>query len=116
MKICRKELNESFAWMKVIVKSKLLSWERVKPDYNECNELIFVSSLASPSELTESTPDVVQDWKQRLPFSPQALKSWKPVCSQNIKFSQKREKIRNSSFVTRNSDRKKTIGEQHSDY
>jgi len=47
MRICRKELNESFAWMKVIVKSKLLSWERVKPDYDECNELIaiFTSSI-----------------------------------------------------------------------
>lgn len=47
MRICRKELNESFGWMKVIVKSKLLSWERVKPDYDECNELIaiFTSSI-----------------------------------------------------------------------
>lgn len=47
MRICRKELNESFAWMKVIVKSNLLAWERVKPDYNECNELIaiFTSSI-----------------------------------------------------------------------
>ena len=55
MRICRKELNEkdttsrilSFAWMKVIVKSKLLSWERIKPDYDECNELIaiFTSSI-----------------------------------------------------------------------
>ena len=58
MRICRKELNESFGWMKVfavltndfvlwIVKSKLLSWQRVKPDYDECNELIaiFTSSI-----------------------------------------------------------------------
>lgn len=47
MRICRKELNESFAWMKVIVKSNLLSWERVKHDYDECNELIaiFTSSI-----------------------------------------------------------------------
>jgi len=47
MRICRKELNESFAWMKVIVKSKLLPWQRVKPDYDECNELIaiFTSSI-----------------------------------------------------------------------
>ena len=42
MRICRKELNESFAWLKVIVKSKLLSWERVQPDYQECNELIAI--------------------------------------------------------------------------
>ena len=40
MRICRKELNESFAWMKVITKSGLLSWERIKPHYEECNELI----------------------------------------------------------------------------
>jgi four helix bundle protein len=47
MRICRKELNESFAWMKVIVKSKMLPWERVKTDYNECDELIaiFTSSI-----------------------------------------------------------------------
>ena len=47
MRVCRKELNESFSWMKVIVKARLLSWERVKPDYEECNELIsiFTSSI-----------------------------------------------------------------------
>lgn len=47
MRVCRKELNESFSWMKVIVKAGLLSWERVKPDYEECNELIsiFTSSI-----------------------------------------------------------------------
>ena len=47
MRVCRKELNESFSWMKVIVKAELLSWARVKPDYEECNELIsiFTSSI-----------------------------------------------------------------------
>ncbi len=44
--VCKKESKETLFWLQVIVKAKLLDWSRVKPDYEECNELvsIFVAS------------------------------------------------------------------------
>jgi four helix bundle protein len=44
--ICEKEASETQYWLEVIVKSKMLPWTRVKPEYEECSELlaIFTSS------------------------------------------------------------------------
>ena len=40
-----KELNETKFWLKVVVKMSLHSWERVQPEFNECEELLslFIS-------------------------------------------------------------------------
>ncbi|MBM3239783.1 four helix bundle protein [Candidatus Poribacteria bacterium] len=46
-----KELAETKFWLKVIMKSKMLSEERVKRDFDECCELLslFLSSAKSSS-------------------------------------------------------------------
>ncbi len=41
-----KEASETQYWLEVIVEAELLPWPCVKPDYEECGELlaIFISS------------------------------------------------------------------------
>jgi four helix bundle protein len=57
IRVCRKELNESLSWMKVIVKAELLPWERVRSNYEECNELIsiFTSSIKKLEKRIDQT-------------------------------------------------------------
>jgi len=45
IKICESEASETQYWLEVIVEAKMLSWEQVKKDYEECSELlaIFIS-------------------------------------------------------------------------
>ena len=40
--ICESEASETLYWLEVIVKADLLSWDQVKPDYNECDELLAI--------------------------------------------------------------------------
>jgi four helix bundle protein len=40
IKICESEASETQYWLEVIIEAKWLSWEDVKPDYDECSELI----------------------------------------------------------------------------
>ena len=42
IKICESEASETQYWIEVIVEAKWLSWEKVKPEYNECGELIAI--------------------------------------------------------------------------
>jgi four helix bundle protein len=44
IKICESEASETQYWMEVIVDAKWLSWEKVKPDYDECSELLAIFS------------------------------------------------------------------------
>ena len=45
IKICESEASETQYWLEVIVEAKMLSWQQIKPDYDECSELpaIFTS-------------------------------------------------------------------------
>jgi four helix bundle protein len=42
IKICESEASETQYWLEVIVEAKWLSWEDVKPDYDECSELLAI--------------------------------------------------------------------------
>jgi four helix bundle protein len=40
IKICQSEASETQYWLEVIGELKWLSWERLKPEYDECGELL----------------------------------------------------------------------------
>ncbi len=45
IKICESEASETQYWLdEVIVEAKWLPWEKIKPEYEECNELLALLS------------------------------------------------------------------------
>ena len=42
IKICQSEASETQYWLEVIVDAEWLPWKRVKPDYDECSELLAI--------------------------------------------------------------------------
>jgi four helix bundle protein len=40
--ICKTEASETQYWMEVVREAKWLPWERLKPDYEECSELLAI--------------------------------------------------------------------------
>jgi len=42
IKICQSEASETQYWLEVIGELKWLSWERLKPEYDECSELLAI--------------------------------------------------------------------------
>jgi four helix bundle protein len=42
IKICQGEASETQYWLEVIGELKWLSWERLKPEYDECCELLAI--------------------------------------------------------------------------
>ena len=42
IKICQSEASETQYWLEVIGELKWLSWERLKPEYDECGELLAI--------------------------------------------------------------------------
>ena len=42
IKICESEASETQYWLEVIIEAKWLSWEDVKSDYDECNEIVAI--------------------------------------------------------------------------
>ena len=44
IKICEAEASETQYWIEVIVDAKWLPWEKVKPEYDECSELLAIFS------------------------------------------------------------------------
>ncbi len=47
IKICQSEASETQYWLEVIGDLKWLSWERLKPEYDECGELLAIFSSIS---------------------------------------------------------------------
>ena len=48
IKICESEASETQYWLEVVVEARMLSWEHVKLDYEECSELLAIfTSIAS---------------------------------------------------------------------
>jgi len=41
-KICESEASETQYWLEVIVKCDWIPWEKVKPDYDECSEILAI--------------------------------------------------------------------------
>ena len=50
IKICESEASETQYWLEVVVEVKLLSWKKVKPDYNECSELLAIFTSIGKSK------------------------------------------------------------------
>jgi len=42
IKICESESSETQYWIEVIVEAGWLFWEKVKPEYDECSELLAI--------------------------------------------------------------------------
>lgn len=42
IKICESEASETQYWLEVIVDAGWLAWEKVKPLYEECSELLAI--------------------------------------------------------------------------
>ena len=42
IKICESEASETQYWLEVIVEAGWLAWEKVKPLYDECSELLAI--------------------------------------------------------------------------
>jgi four helix bundle protein len=42
IKICESEASETQYWLEVIVEAEWLYWEKIKPEYDECSELLAI--------------------------------------------------------------------------
>jgi four helix bundle protein len=42
VKICESEASETQYWLEIIADLEWLSWEELKPDYEECSELLAI--------------------------------------------------------------------------
>ncbi|MBC8461485.1 MAG: four helix bundle protein [Deltaproteobacteria bacterium] len=42
IKICESEASETQYWLEVIVETGWLTWDKVKPEYEECSELLAI--------------------------------------------------------------------------
>ncbi len=42
VKICESEASETQYWLEVIVEVEWKTWEEIKPDYEECSELLAI--------------------------------------------------------------------------
>ena len=42
IKICEGEASETQYWLELIFESEWLSWDKVKPEYEECSELLAI--------------------------------------------------------------------------
>ena len=47
IKICQSEASETQYWLEVIGELKWLSWETLKPEYDECGELLAILTSIS---------------------------------------------------------------------
>jgi four helix bundle protein len=47
IKICQSEASETQFWLEVIGELKWLSWEILKPDYDECSQLLAIFTSVS---------------------------------------------------------------------
>ncbi len=42
IKICESEASETQYWLEVIIEIGWLTWEKIKPEYEECSELLAI--------------------------------------------------------------------------
>ena len=50
IKICESEASETQYWLVVIVETGWLTWEKIKPEYEECSELLAISTSIGKKE------------------------------------------------------------------
>jgi four helix bundle protein len=41
IKICESEASETQYWLEIIIETRWLTWEKIKPEYEECSELLI---------------------------------------------------------------------------
>jgi len=42
IKICESEASETQYWLEIIIETGWLTWEKIKPEYEECSELLAI--------------------------------------------------------------------------
>jgi len=42
IKICESETSETQYWLELIIETGWLTWEKIKPEYEECSELLAI--------------------------------------------------------------------------
>lgn len=52
IKICESESSETQYWLELIVETGWKSWEAIKPDYEECSELLAIFTTAGKNAKT----------------------------------------------------------------
>ncbi len=50
IKICESEASETQYWLEVIVETGWLTWNKVKPEYEECSELLAIFTSVGKKE------------------------------------------------------------------
>jgi four helix bundle protein len=50
IKICESEASETQYWLEVIIETKWLTWEKIKPEYEECSELLAIFTSIGKSK------------------------------------------------------------------
>jgi len=52
IKICESEASETQYWLEVIVETGWLNWDKVKPEYEECSELLAIFTSIGQKKIT----------------------------------------------------------------
>jgi four helix bundle protein len=50
IKICESEASETQYWLEVIIETGWLTWEKIKPEYEECIELLAIFTTIGKSK------------------------------------------------------------------
>jgi len=50
IKICESEASETQYWLEVIIETGWLTWEKIKPEYEECSELLAIFTSIGKSK------------------------------------------------------------------
>jgi four helix bundle protein len=50
IKICESEASETQYWLEVIVEIGWLNWDKIKPEYEECSELLAIFTSIGKSK------------------------------------------------------------------
>ena len=50
IKICESEASETQYWLEIIIETGWLTWEKIKPEYEECTELLAIFTSIGKSK------------------------------------------------------------------
>ena len=50
IKICESEASETQYWLELIIETGWLTWEKIKPEYEECSELLAIFTSIGKSK------------------------------------------------------------------
>ena len=58
IKICESEASETQYWLEVIIETGWLTWEKIKPDSEECSELLAIFTSIGYYFYSSSSPNL----------------------------------------------------------